>query len=130
MEACILVEREQDKVIKKLRTLSWSAGLKLQKLIDQVAELKTIFEGKNQNVISKWSHCKQSCPLLANHAGPEQMINSEQIQMIKDLHKSSKETCQKISSEHKEIHASISKFGRAIDKVSIIPVYFTSEPLC
>lgn len=46
MEACVLVEREQDKVIKKLRTFSGSTATKLQKLIDQVAELKTIFEGR------------------------------------------------------------------------------------
>lgn len=57
------------------------------------------------------------------------MVSSEQVQMIKDLHKSSRETCQNISSEHKDIHASISKFGRAIDKVSTIPCYLRSEPL-
>ena len=45
MEACVLVEREQDKIIKKLRTLSGSTAKKLQQLIDQVAELKAKFEG-------------------------------------------------------------------------------------
>lgn len=44
MEACVLVEREQDKVIKKLRALSGSTAKKLQKLIDQVAEMKAIIE--------------------------------------------------------------------------------------
>ena len=49
MEACILVEREQDKVIKKLRTLSGSTAKRLQSIIDQVSELRTKFEeGKTQ----------------------------------------------------------------------------------
>lgn len=43
MEACVLVEREQDKITKKLRTLSGSTAKKLQQLIDQVAELKAKF---------------------------------------------------------------------------------------
>lgn len=43
MEACVLVEREQDKIIKKLRTLSGTTAKKLQQLIDQVAELKEKF---------------------------------------------------------------------------------------
>lgn len=44
MEACVLVEREQDKIIKKLNTLHGSTAIKLQQLIDQVAELKGKFE--------------------------------------------------------------------------------------
>ena len=44
----MLVEREQDKIMKKLRTLSGLTAKKLQKLIDQVAELKTKFEEGKQ----------------------------------------------------------------------------------
>ncbi len=40
MESCLAVEREQDKVLKKLKTLSGSASDKLQKVIDQVNTLK------------------------------------------------------------------------------------------
>ena len=40
MESCLAVEREQDKVLKKLKTLSGSASDKLQKVIDQVNALK------------------------------------------------------------------------------------------
>lgn len=43
MEACLAVEREQDKVLKKLRTLSGSASKKLQEVIDQVNALKEQF---------------------------------------------------------------------------------------
>ena len=40
MEACLAVEREQDKVLKKLKTLSGSSADKLQKLIDQITILR------------------------------------------------------------------------------------------
>ena len=40
MDACLGVEREQEKVLKKLRTLSGSASEKLQKIIDQVESLR------------------------------------------------------------------------------------------
>ena len=44
MEACLAVEREEDKVLKKLRTLSGSASEKLQKIIEQVNDLKDQIE--------------------------------------------------------------------------------------
>ena len=40
MEACLAVEREQDKVIKKLKTVSGSASDKLQRVLDQIQSLK------------------------------------------------------------------------------------------
>ena len=48
MEACLAVEREQDKVLKRLKTLSGSSADKLQKLIDEVSLLQQqISEGKH-----------------------------------------------------------------------------------
>lgn len=40
MEACLAVEREQEKVIKKLKTVSGSASKKLQRILDQIQALK------------------------------------------------------------------------------------------
>ena len=40
MEACLSVEREQDKVLKKLKILSGSSAEKLQKMIDKIMEIK------------------------------------------------------------------------------------------
>ena len=54
-----------------------------------------------------------------NSDDPRLMLSGEQVQWIKDFHKTNKETCQSVSSEHKDIHASISKYGRGIDKVCI-----------
>ena len=47
MEACVLVEREQDKVAKKLRTASGSTAKKLQKLLDIIVELNVAFKEGN-----------------------------------------------------------------------------------
>ena len=50
------------------------------------------------------------------------MLSSEHCQAVKECAKTAKETCQGISTEHKEVHAAISKFGRAIDKVCVSPL--------
>jgi len=91
MEACLAVEREEDKVLKKLRTLSGSASEKLQKIIEQVNDLKDQIEAGS-------------------------VVSPQHCQAVKECAKSVKETCQGISTEHKDVHAAISKFGRAIDK--------------
>lgn len=88
------MEREQDKVLKRLKTLSGSSADKLQKLIDEVSLL--------QQQISE--------------APPESALSAEQSQAVKECTQQLKEVCQGISSEHKDVHATISKFGRAIDK--------------
>lgn len=49
---------------------------------------------------------------------PESLLSPEQVHATVELAKRAKEACQNVSTEHKDIHASISKFGRAIDKVS------------
>ena len=60
MEACLAVEREQDKVLKKLRTLSGSASEKLQEVIDQVNALKEQFSiGKHLICILFGTHHKK-----------------------------------------------------------------------
>ena len=47
MEACLAVEREQQKVSQKLQTASSSVSTKLQNLIDNATTLRNrIIEGK------------------------------------------------------------------------------------
>ena len=53
----------------------------------------------------------------------ENTLDTGQLHSVKEVVKKTKETCQSISTEHKDIHASISKFGKAIDKV--VPIVFT-----
>lgn len=51
-EACLAVEREQEKVVKKMRTFSDSSADKLQKIIDQVTELKLQLSSREYSI---WS---------------------------------------------------------------------------
>jgi len=47
MDACMAVEREQEKVLKKLKTLSGSSADKLQRLLNQIDQLRKEI-GKNE----------------------------------------------------------------------------------
>ena len=42
MEACQAVDREQEKVVKKLKSVSGSATEKLQRVLDQIKALKEL----------------------------------------------------------------------------------------
>lgn len=42
MEACLAVEREQEKVVKKLKAVSGSASVKLQQVLDQIQTVKEL----------------------------------------------------------------------------------------
>jgi hypothetical protein len=42
MEACLAVEREQEKVVKKLKAVSGSATEKLQQVLHQIQALKEL----------------------------------------------------------------------------------------
>ena len=108
------VEREQEKVLKKLRTLSGSASEKLQKIIDQVESLR------DQLNAGMGTYLRLSIfPSHSSPPPPESVLSPEHCQAVKECTKTAKETCQGISTEHKEVHAAISKFGRAIDKVCV-----------
>ena len=61
---------------------------------------------------------------------PDSLLTSEQVQVTVELAKHAKEACQAVSTEHKDIHASISKFGRAIDKVSHTRGYSNYVHVC
>ena len=96
------VEREQEKVLKKLRTLSGSASEKLQKIIDQVESLR------DQLNAGMGTYLRLS--IFPSHSSPppsESVLSPEHCQAVKECTKTAKETCQGISTEHKEVHAAI-----------------------
>jgi len=111
-----MVERDLDKIVKKLKVFSGTTVEKLEKLLKQIAELKATFgEGT-----SSTSSGEVLLLFLFLGCGSDTQVplTSEQAEMLKELQKSSKEVCQSVSTEHKDVHGAISKFGRAIDKVS------------
>lgn len=88
------MEREQEKVVKKLRTVSGSATEKLQRVLDQIQALKD--------------------QLTAVPGSSEVAV--EQSEAVRQCMRGVKETAQAASNEHKDMHATISKLGKAIDK--------------
>ena len=58
------------------------------------------------------------CYTCTHTVPPESLLSPEQVRATVELAKRTKQACQNVSTDHKDIHASISKFGRAIDKVS------------
>ena len=122
MEACIMVERDLDKIVKKLKTVSGSTVEKLEKLLRQIEELKATFEQGTYvyvAIICRISSGQNTAFYirLGNCSDSQVPLTSEQVEMLKELQKSCKEVCQNVSTEHKDVHGAISKFGRAIDKV-------------
>ena len=68
MEGCLAVEREQDKVLKKLKTLSGSSAEKLQKLIDQITILrKELQEGREPHTLFD-AHSHKGFLVIEQHA--------------------------------------------------------------
>lgn len=50
MEACLAVEREQEKVVKKLKAVSGSATEKLQQVLDQIQALKELLTAAGERL--------------------------------------------------------------------------------
>lgn len=57
MEACLAVEREHEKVVKKLRTVSGSATEKLQRVLDQIQALKNKLMAGRTSLSSSGDKC-------------------------------------------------------------------------
>ena len=53
MEACLAVEREQEKVVKKLKAVSGLATEKLQQVLDQTQALKELLTAAGERFV----HC-------------------------------------------------------------------------
>ena len=114
MEACLAVEREQDKVVKKMKTVTGSATEKLQQVLDQIQALKDQLTTGDQVTVFAFS-LPLTVPVRAAPGGGE--VTQEQREAVRQCIRSAKEAAQAASNEHKDMHATISKLGKAIDKV-------------
>ncbi|XP_011925262.1 PREDICTED: protein RMD5 homolog B isoform X1 [Cercocebus atys] len=97
MEQCACVERELDKVLQKFLTYGQHCEQSLEELLHYVGQLRAELA----------SAALQGTPLSATLS----LVMSQCCQKIKD-------TVQKLASDHKDIHSSVSRVGKAIDRVS------------
>ncbi|XP_071468168.1 E3 ubiquitin-protein transferase RMND5B isoform X4 [Marmota flaviventris] len=95
MEQCACVERELDKVLQKFLTYGQHCEQSLEELLHYVGQLRA--ELANAAL--------QGTPLSATLS----LVMSQCCRKIKD-------TVQKLASDHKDIHSSVSRVGKAIDR--------------
>ncbi|KAF7995065.1 hypothetical protein HCN44_004537 [Aphidius gifuensis] len=105
MEACNMVERELDKVLLKLTDINDQAGAVLQDLINEIETLKRELD----------------------EAPPDQELTQNQIQIIKQAMKKVRDTVQRLSTDHRDVHGNVSKVGKAIDRNFIADFASTSR---
>ncbi|XP_063521716.1 E3 ubiquitin-protein transferase RMND5B isoform X1 [Pongo pygmaeus] len=95
MEQCACVERELDKVLQKFLTYGQHCEQSLEELLHYVGQLRAELA----------SAALQGTPLSATLS----LVMSQCCRKIKD-------TVQKLASDHKDIHSSVSRVGKAIDR--------------
>ncbi|KXJ18393.1 E3 ubiquitin-protein ligase RMND5A [Exaiptasia diaphana] len=93
MDACLNVEKEQDKVLKKYKGLAEHTDVTLGDLCNHISNLQNEIVNSNQEELSPLQ-----CQVLAQSA------------------KKVKDTVTRLATEHKELHGGISKIGKAIDR--------------
>ncbi|MBN3305581.1 RMD5A protein, partial [Amia calva] len=104
MDQCVNVERELEKVLQKFSIYGQHCDRTLEELIEYTSGLKhEIIQTGDQEV---------------ELSGTLSLVLSQCCKRIKD-------TVQKLASDHKDIHSSVSRVGKAIDKIfSIICFVF------
>uniref|UniRef100_A0A8C8SP41 Required for meiotic nuclear division 5 homolog B n=1 Tax=Pelusios castaneus TaxID=367368 RepID=A0A8C8SP41_9SAUR len=95
MEQCACVERELDKVLQKFLSYGQHCEQSLEELLCYVSQLRQ----------ELGSAALQGAPLSATLS----LVMAQCCRKIKD-------TVQKLASDHKDIHSSVSRVGKAIDR--------------
>lgn len=93
MEQCASVEREVDKVLQKFLSYGQHCEQSLEELLQHVGQLRAELAAL------------QGTPLSATLT----LVMSQCCRKIKD-------TVQQLASDHKDIHSSVSRVGKAIDR--------------
>ncbi|XP_076164727.1 required for meiotic nuclear division 5 protein souji isoform X1 [Ptiloglossa arizonensis] len=94
MEACNAVEREVDKVLLKFGAINEHAETVLRDLINHIESLKKEFE----------------------EAPSDHELTPGQAQVLKETMTKVRETAQRLATDHRELHSTVSKVGKAIDR--------------
>ncbi|CAG2055093.1 unnamed protein product, partial [Timema podura] len=94
MEACNAVEREVDKVLSKFSTISEHADRVLRYITNYIEALKKEYDD-----------------------GPsDHELTATQILILKQSLNKVRSTVQKLTTDHRDLHSTVSKVGKAIDR--------------
>ncbi|KAJ2951580.1 hypothetical protein O0L34_g13732 [Tuta absoluta] len=95
MESCMGVEQDLDKAIMKFRSLNHYKDQVIQEMIDQVEKLRK--------------------ELVKSGSG-NTPLSTEQGYAVSDLAASIKQQVFQLSTDHRELHATVSRVGKSIDR--------------
>ncbi|XP_043926910.1 E3 ubiquitin-protein ligase RMND5A-like isoform X2 [Protopterus annectens] len=95
MDQCVTVERELEKVVQKFASYGQHCERTLDELIEYTSSLKQE---------------------LLQTAHPDEGLSGTLSLVLTQCSKRIKDTVQKLASDHKDIHSSVSRVGKAIDK--------------
>ncbi|XP_078588339.1 LOW QUALITY PROTEIN: E3 ubiquitin-protein ligase RMND5A-like [Branchiostoma floridae x Branchiostoma japonicum] len=94
MDSCVNVEREVDKVLSKFAAVGDHSSRTLQDLVEHISNIrKELSEGNNDSDVT----------------ATQSLVLNQCLKKVKD-------TCQRLSNDHKDLHSSVSKVGKAIDR--------------
>jgi len=105
MEACVAVEREVDKVLSKFGSINDHAERILSDITSHIESLK--------NELNE-------CP--ADHE-----LTPGQVHIMKQAMIKARETVQRLATDHRDLHSTVSKVGKAIDRNFIADFASTSR---
>ncbi|XP_050530561.1 E3 ubiquitin-protein transferase RMND5B-like isoform X1 [Daktulosphaira vitifoliae] len=107
MDACLAVDREVDKVLSKFGQIRQHVDKVLQQLIENLESVRN--------------------DLLSCNTDDELKSNQSKLVLLKGYIDKSKKETQKLATEHRELHSTVSKVGKAIDRNFISDFAATSR---
>ncbi|ALC40495.1 CG3295 [Drosophila busckii] len=132
MEACASVEKELDRVVTKLEHLHKNASAEIGDIASLMSELVNVLGMAEQMVVTTLNTGTQmNAPGTGSPDDPmgenvnmqvetepaaPQRLTDRQMDIIRDSIVKCNERVQKLSSEHRDLHGSVSKIGKAIDR--------------
>uniref|UniRef100_U5ENW0 Putative e3 ubiquitin ligase n=1 Tax=Corethrella appendiculata TaxID=1370023 RepID=U5ENW0_9DIPT len=105
MEACSAVEKEIEKVISKFTAINDHSQKIIKDVISFIEKLKGSIE----------------------ETSPDQELTPGQVVVLRDAISKTKEKLQRLTTEHRDLHGTVSKVGKAIDRNFVADFTATSR---
>ncbi|EDW56555.1 E3 ubiquitin-protein ligase RMND5A [Drosophila sechellia] len=123
--ACSSVEKDLTRVVSKLEQLHENAEADIGDIATQMSELVEVLSRAEQLVttLNSSTQVSQDDPMgdgVSMHVETEptapQRLTERQVESVRNAIARCNERVQKLSTEHRDLHGSISKIGKAIDR--------------
>lgn len=134
MESCNAVERELDKVITNFNGINEHSERTLRDLTNHIEALKKeIDESKFRSSINRETDFDSHCffvPVIFEMfififtGPPDHELTAAQILIMKQTVNKVKESVHRLAAEHRDLHGTVSRVGKAIDRVKFL--FFSS----